>query len=54
MKGYFNNKTATKQAFNFGGWFRTGDKANFSTDGRIFIEGRYKVNAGARNALSFC
>lgn len=45
MRGYYQNPTATEQSFTPSGWFRTGDKAMIGANGKVFIEGRYKVNA---------
>ena len=40
MKGYWQNKTATRHAFTADGWLCTGDLARIETDGRLCIEGR--------------
>ncbi|KAL2438795.1 Phenylacetyl-CoA ligase epaB [Exophiala dermatitidis] len=42
IREYFNNPEATKAAFTPDGWFRTGDIAYFSKDGKLFIVGRSK------------
>lgn len=41
MKGYYNNKTATSQAFDEEGWFHTGDLGKMS-DNHLVIIGRKK------------
>jgi len=41
MQGYWNNKAATTDIIDEGGWLHTGDKARL-VDGRIFITGRLK------------
>jgi len=43
MRGYYQNPSATEQSFTSSGWFRTGDKAMIGANGKVFIEGRYKV-----------
>ncbi|KIX01997.1 uncharacterized protein Z518_07936 [Rhinocladiella mackenziei CBS 650.93] len=42
MREYFNNPEATKAAFTPDGWFRSGDIAHISKDGKLFIVGRSK------------
>ncbi|KAI1610622.1 4-coumarate-CoA ligase [Exophiala viscosa] len=42
IREYFKNPEATKSAFTPEGWFRTGDVAHFSEDGKLFIVGRSK------------
>ena len=40
--GYFNNPTATAEAFTNDGFFKTGDIAVVNDDEKVFIKGRYK------------
>jgi acyl-CoA synthetase (AMP-forming)/AMP-acid ligase II len=42
MLGYFDNQTATEDAFNAQGWFMTGDLGKLDADGYIVITGRKK------------
>ncbi len=42
FKGYYNNPTATKEAFTEDGWFRSGDLGKIDQDGHLFIVGRKK------------
>ncbi|KAL2123584.1 hypothetical protein VTJ04DRAFT_4039 [Mycothermus thermophilus] len=42
FKGYYNNPTATAEAFTEDGWFRTGDLAYVDRDGRLHLDGRSK------------
>ena len=44
VREYFKNPEATKAAFTQDGWFRSGDIAHFSEDGKLFIVGRSKVS----------
>lgn len=39
---YYQNDTATKEAFTSDGWFKTGDLGIFDTSGNLFIKGRAK------------
>jgi len=41
-KGYWNNESATREAYTDDGWFRTGDLARRDEDGYFFIAGRRK------------
>ena len=41
-KGYWNNESATREAYTDDGWFRTGDLARRDADGFFFIAGRRK------------
>ena len=42
IQGYFNNETATVDAFDRDGWFGTGDIASIDTDGFLTIQDRAK------------
>ncbi|PYH35612.1 thioesterase domain protein [Aspergillus neoniger CBS 115656] len=42
FSGYYNNQTATSEAFSPDSWFRTGDTGYIDTDGRINLSGRTK------------
>jgi fatty-acyl-CoA synthase len=41
-KGYWNNESATREAYTEDGWFRTGDLARRDEDGYFYIAGRRK------------
>ena len=43
MKGYFKNPEATEAVLDAEGWLHTGDMGTVSSDGTIFIKGRYKT-----------
>lgn len=42
FKGYYKNIPATKAAFTYDGWFRTGDMGFVNKEGYLFITGRCK------------
>jgi len=42
FKKYFNNETATADAFTEDGWFKTGDRALIDSSGRLNLMGRTK------------
>ena len=42
FKEYFNNETATTEAFTADGWFKTGDKALIDSNGMLNLAGRGK------------
>ncbi|KAI0885913.1 acetyl-CoA synthetase-like protein [Annulohypoxylon maeteangense] len=42
FKGYYNNPTATAEAFTSDGWFRTGDNAYMDEKGQLHLDGRTK------------
>ncbi len=44
FKGYLGREQATREAFAGGGWFRTGDVAEFSEDGYVRLLGRTSVD----------
>jgi len=48
FSGYWNNETATAEAFTENGWFRTGDTARLDAEGKLIITGRSKevINRG--------
>ena len=43
MKGYYNNPEVTAQTIDEDGWLHTGDMGTRTSDGTIFIKGRYKT-----------
>lgn len=43
MKGYYKNPAATEAVLDAEGWLHTGDMGTRSSDGTIFIKGRYKT-----------
>lgn len=42
MQGYFNNESATKEAFDSDGWLLTGDMGKIDRKGRLVLVGRAK------------
>ncbi|MBQ8773818.1 MAG: AMP-binding protein, partial [Muribaculaceae bacterium] len=43
MVGYYKNKEATDAVLDADGWLHTGDMGTRSSDGTIYIKGRYKT-----------
>ncbi len=43
MKGYYKNPSITADVIDKDGWVHTGDMGTRSTDGTLFIKGRYKT-----------
>lgn len=43
MRGYYKNPKATSEVLDNDGWLHTGDMGTRSSDGTIFIKGRYKT-----------
>lgn len=39
---YYNNPSATKEAFTSDGWFRTGDRGYVDSEGKFNLSGRFK------------
>ncbi len=42
MKGYYNDRESTENAYTADGWFKTGDLGVFDRDGYLYIKGRLK------------
>jgi acyl-CoA synthetase (AMP-forming)/AMP-acid ligase II len=53
--GYVANPAANKEAFFADGWFRTGDRGRFDSDGYLILEGRIKelIIRGGENISPF-
>lgn len=52
MKGYYKNEEASDRILDEDGWLHTGDMGTVTSDGTIFIRGRYKtmlLNASGQN-----